>query len=58
VISFFLFGYILKMQYDGMILLLVRQYAIIMAVINATLAVYISLFTSSPVACIRGTLVG
>jgi Na+/H+-dicarboxylate symporter len=44
VIPFFLFGFILKMQYDGMVLLLVRQYAIIVAVIIATLAVYISLF--------------
>jgi Na+/H+-dicarboxylate symporter len=42
VIPFF-FGFICKMQYDGMISLLVRQYAIVMAAIIAALAVYILL---------------
>jgi Na+/H+-dicarboxylate symporter len=44
IIPLFLFGFLLKMQHDRLIILLIRQYAKIVVVIVASLAVYLSFF--------------
>jgi hypothetical protein len=44
IVPFFLFGFLLKMQYDGIVMTLVRQYAIIVAVIIIATTVYLLLF--------------
>jgi Na+/H+-dicarboxylate symporter len=44
VIPMFLLGFLLKMQYDGQLTLLVRQYASVVAIILCALAAYLFLF--------------
>ncbi|MDR2603486.1 MAG: cation:dicarboxylase symporter family transporter [Puniceicoccales bacterium] len=44
IVPFFLFGFLLKMQYDGIVMILVRQYVVIVAIIAVTIVSYLLLF--------------
>ncbi|MDR2677470.1 MAG: dicarboxylate/amino acid:cation symporter [Puniceicoccales bacterium] len=44
IVPMFLLGFLLKMQHDGQLALLVRQYASVVAVILCSLAIYLFLF--------------
>jgi Na+/H+-dicarboxylate symporter len=44
IVPFFLFGFLLKMQYDGIVMVLIRQYIVIVAVIVVAIVSYLLLF--------------
>ncbi|MDR1173802.1 MAG: cation:dicarboxylase symporter family transporter [Puniceicoccales bacterium] len=44
VVPFFLFGFLLKMQYDGIVMVLIRQYVVIVAIIVVAIVSYLLLF--------------
>ncbi|MDR0742461.1 MAG: cation:dicarboxylase symporter family transporter [Puniceicoccales bacterium] len=44
IVPFFLFGFLLKMQYDGIIMVLIRQYIVIVAIIVVAIVSYLLLF--------------
>jgi Na+/H+-dicarboxylate symporter len=44
IVPFFLFGFLLKMQYDGIVMVLVRQYVVIVVIIVVAIISYLLLF--------------